>query len=159
MRLYSHEMKLKRSFPRQFRSKEQIGKSDMVDRKLGVENSGDCVSLNGPDVPGWLAEVDGVNDEDAVLLLKERQQIESHGPAVDDCDLRRECLSLLQDIDCVHPNAFIGQQDIAEAEYCNFPLLVDIHTGVHTIVRIPAPLLRICNLRISTPLIHCAQLN
>ena len=60
-------------------------------------------------------KIDSVNDEDPVLRLKYGEQVETHRPAINELDLRREGVLLFDGIDCMDPDAFIGEQNIAEA--------------------------------------------
>jgi hypothetical protein len=73
---------------------------------------------------GGLAEIDGVDDQDAVPALEQREEIEAHGPAVDKLHRRGKDILLYQGIDRVDPYAFIGQKNVAEAQDNDTPGVV-----------------------------------
>ncbi len=83
--------------------------------EFGIEYRGNGVTLDNADMTGRPPEIDSVNDENSVSVLKNRQEIEAHGPAVNDLHFGKKGISFPDGVYCMYTYSFVGQQDIAEA--------------------------------------------
>ncbi len=123
-RLYAYKTDFERLFARHFSGQEKIRKPDVVDRKLGVERGPYGIPCQCGYEARILSEIDRVDDQYPVPVLKDRQEIQSHGPAIDDIDRGRETETPAEFSCNMNPGAFVGKQDIAEPQHSHaFPLL------------------------------------
>lgn len=114
--LNADQTEFKRSVARQSGGKNQIGKTDMMNGEFCIENSGNAIAFQDPDVPGGFSKINGVDDKETVPVLKERKKIEAHCPPVNDVDAGRKGVVVFKSNCGMDAGAFVGKKNIAETQ-------------------------------------------